>query len=162
MVGLLLWLPIELEIDTQREIFEVRWQGIFDFRLLPDEGRWRREMRLFGWKTNWKTNVKTVAPAQKKQPKPSSKKRRPPFSLRQGRVLVRQLWRAVRVRYFRINWDTDDFLLNAWLYPLCPLLSGERRQVSINFLGQHEVAILLQTRPGLLAWAALRAFFHTK
>jgi hypothetical protein len=66
------------------------------------------------------------------------------------------------MEHLRINWDTGDFVLNAWLYPAFRMASRGQRQLYINFRGEQTLAIRLQTRLGALAVAGMRVIFTIK
>lgn len=162
LFALLFWLPIQVEIDTQQQIYRARWRGIFGIRALPEEERWRWFFRVFFWEKEW-TPGKEKKPEEKKPAKQKvAGKRKMPFTLRQGRALLRNLLRAIRIKRLHLNWDTGDFVRNAWLYPAFRMASRGKRQMFINFSGQQELAIQLQTRLGLLTMAFLQAFFTSK
>lgn len=162
LFGLLLWLPIEVEIDTEKQIYVARWRGIFGVYVLPEEEGWNWFFRLFGWKINRKTGA--AKPANKPAPKKKTPaaKRSPSFFLQRMPALFRDLLRAIRIGRLHVNWDTGDFVLNAWLYPAFRRASCGKRQLFINFSGQQELAILLYTRLGLLAVAAVRVLITLK
>lgn len=166
LLFLLFWLPIELEVDTWQQRFEVRWVGILRFRLLPESERLRWFFRLFFWEKELflekgiskKKQVEKAAGKPKKETRKTNQR----LSLKKGLALFRKLLGAFRLKRCRIDWDTGDFVRNAWLYPAFQMASRGQRQLSINFMGKQNVAILLQTRLGLMAGAALRALFILK
>lgn len=163
LFGLIFWLPIRVEIDTEQPNYRVSWQGIFAFWAMPGEQRWRWFFRVFFWQKEWdpsKKEAKKASDSPKK--KPSGAKRKSRFSIKMMRALFKNLLGAIKVQQFRINWDTGDFVLNAWLYPAFRMLSCGNRQLYINFLGEQAMVIRLQTRLGLLVLAAMRVFINSK
>ena len=160
LLGLLLWLPFQVEIDTERNVYLAKWTGIFGIRAVPGEQRWHWFFQVFFWETEWQPGKKKAKPEPPK--KPAAKKKKPPFTLRQGWSLMKNLWRAIELKRLRVNWDTGDFVRNAYLYPAFRSLSRGRRNLQINFFGKQELTIHLQTRPYRLAGAFLQAFFHSK
>ncbi|HMQ62520.1 MAG TPA: hypothetical protein PKE06_17715 [Flavilitoribacter sp.] len=160
LIIVLLWLPLQVEIATDKEIYEAKWSGLFRFRAVPADEKWRWFIRILFWETELgrgQTRVKT-----KPEPQKTKKKKKGSFSIQQGLRLAKGMLASIRVKRFRIDWDSDDFLVNAWLYPLFYLISRGKYRIHINFLGRQEASILLQARPLLLGWAFLRSFFHTK
>ena len=160
---LLLWLPVRVEIDTALQKYRASWKGIFAVWCVPDEAGFHWFFQIFFWKTAWKTRAKTAQTT----PEPVIEKRKSSkpgisFSIHKIRPLFRVFSKAIRIERLRINWDTGDFMYNAWLYPAFRRLSRGRRQLFINFFGVQELAIILQTRLGLLFWAGLRAVFILK
>ncbi|MCF8244976.1 MAG: hypothetical protein K9J37_11640 [Saprospiraceae bacterium] len=151
---LLLWLPLELEIDTSHALYRVRWLGIFGFRGVPSDEGWRWFFKVFFWEKEWKPGGGQSLLPKKKRPR---KPKRVP-SARKVWSLVKNLFRAIKVKRIRVNWDTGDYVRNAQLYPLFHSLSKRKRQLNINFMGKEELEILLQTRLWHIAGAFLRSF----
>lgn len=159
LLGILLWLPIELEIDTNRSIYRARWRGLLGFRGVPTESGWQWFFQFLFFEKKWKLQEKKPKPPKKKKRK---KKKGLPISPKQMFALAKKLIQTFKVIRFRINWDTGDFVKNAYLYPLFHVLSRGRRQLHINFTGNQELCIHLQTRLVLLAGAFLQVFFQPK
>lgn len=82
--------------------------------------------------------------------------------MKQGLALFQHMMQAIKIQYLKIDWDTGDFLLNAWLYPAFHLVQRDQRQLHINFMGLQTIALRLQTRLGALALAVLRVFINSK
>jgi hypothetical protein len=137
-------------------------QGVCAVWVVPGEQRWRWFYKVFIWENEWNPfkTVQKRAPISSKK-KPSGTKRKSTISIKMIRVLYTNLKRAIKVKQLRVNWDTGDFVLNAWLYPAFRMLCRGNRQLSINFLGEQVLVIRLQTRLGLLAIAALRVFINS-
>lgn len=159
-LGLLFWLPIRLEIDTVQNIYRANWYGLMSIWVAPDEEGWQWFFQVFRWKKSLKRKSRLSQKSQKIAPK--SKRNSKPvqrLNLHQALTLFRNVRNAIIVRRLRLNWDTGDFVLNAWLYPVFRRISRGPRQFFINFHGKQELSLLLQTRLGLLSIAALRAYF---
>ena len=137
---------------------QAEWKGVFGIRTIPEAERWRWFFKVFFFEKEW--HPSQGKPKAKK--KKAVKKKKAAIRLGQLWGLAKNMLRAVDVKRFYIDWDTDDFIQNARLYPAFQLLSGGNRQLHINFMGKQELAILLQTRPYRLAWAFLQVFFHSK
>lgn len=159
----LLLLPIELEIDTRKDVYRGVWKGIVGLRVVPDSEQWHWYFQFFFIQKEWHWSAEKRQPkAARKEKEAARKKKRRPMSMRQMWALAKNLLRAVTVKRLELNWDTDDYVRNAYLFPLFLLASKGRRQLRINFEGKHEIAIFLQTRLGRIAWAVLRVFIHPK
>lgn len=163
LLSLLFWLPIRVEIDTAQQKYRVSWKGIFAVWCVPDEEGFHWFFQIFFWKTAWKTSPKTPKTVNKplKIEKTSSKSA-VRFSAHKIRPLFRVFSKAIHIERLQVNWDTGDFLYNAWLYPVFRRWSRRKRQLFINFWGEQELAIILKTRLGLLVMAGLRVFFILK
>lgn len=163
LIAVLLWLPIRVEVDTAHEVYRASWQGLVSFCGKPGEENWGWQLRVLGWPISLKNEGVTPKSVlnQSKEKKPTRSKRNR-FSFRQAMALFKYGFRAIQVKRLYINWDTGDYILNAWLYPLFRQLSGGQRQLLINFKGEQDITIRLQTRLGSLVLAALRVFINSK
>lgn len=160
LLFLLLWLPIVVEIDTEHQIYRAEWQGIAAFWTIPEVEQWRWFFRLFFWEQEWNPKRKSMKKERKSAtPKSTTAKSKRTFSVKRRIVLFHRLLKAITIERVKINWDTNDFILNAWLWPVFYLIGGNHKQISINFSGKQALAIRLQTRFGLLLIAIIRAFF---
>ncbi len=165
VLGLLLWLPIELQVDTENDVYRMQWRGIFGLRALPESTRWRFFFKVFFIEKEWRRD--TVAAAAEKPEKPAPrktnrKKSKPAIPVRRIWQLVKNMLRSIEVRRCHIALDTDDYPRNAILFPVFFLLSTGRRQLIINFNGEQVIQLHLQTRLYRVAGAFLRTFIHPK
>ncbi|MEZ4939500.1 MAG: hypothetical protein R3D58_01460 [Saprospiraceae bacterium] len=164
-MGLLFWLPIELQVDTENDVYRMQWRGIFGLRALPENTRWRFFFKVFFIEKEWRRAATPVASENLKMPAPrhkSRKKNKPSMPFRRGWKLVKNMLRSIEVRRCYIAMDTDDYTRNAVLFPVFFLLSKGRRQLVINFNGEQVIQLHLQTRLYRLAGAFLRTFIHPK
>ncbi|MEZ4893576.1 MAG: hypothetical protein R3A50_12320 [Saprospiraceae bacterium] len=161
--GLILFLPIRLELDSTVGLYRVSWVGIFACWLVPNElVRWRVFLRVFLWKKELTFTSKPKVESRKKDVKPVVKKRNRAMSFHRVRRMLKYGIRAIKLDWLQINWDTDDFVLNAWLYPLFHAMNGHRRRLQINFMGDQQFVLKLHTNLGLLTWAMMRVFITSK
>ncbi|MBL7825594.1 MAG: hypothetical protein JNJ57_03115 [Saprospiraceae bacterium] len=160
LLVLLLSLPMELEINTSKNVYRMRWRHLVSVWVLLEETGFHVWMQLLFWSKELKTEKHHKTDSDK--PLPKHNKRPIRHSFAQIIALTKRLWRAIFWKRFRVNIDTGDFLLNAWLYPVGPVFNKKGRSLRINFNGVREVDILLQTRPVYLLWAFLQSFITTK
>lgn len=160
LLAVLLVLPIRLEVDTENNIYRGSVWGLGAFWVEPGEDRWHGYFKLFFWRQEVDWNKKQTLPPKK--PKAIPEKRKLPFSIRQMRALFRNLLRAIKLQKLFVDWDTGDFVLNAWLYPAFRMASSGQRQLNINFFGTQILQLRLQTRLGALALAVLKVFINPK
>jgi hypothetical protein len=157
ILATLFWLPLQLEIETGHGVYKVEWGGILSIRAVPGEERWRWFYTVLFWAKEWvPSNTRRVIK------KPKTKRRKPPMSPKNALALAGNLFWAIKIKRFRLDWDTGDFVRNAQLYPFFHALSNRKWQLAINFSGKEELAILLQTRLWHLFTAILRSFFQPK
>jgi len=159
-----LFFPIELLIDTTAGEYLFRWRGVGGARLtgaLDDPvlrwwvAGWRKEKRL----------LDLVGPRGREK-----EKEKPPEHRRAGgkrprwltwRLMVRVV-RTFRIRTFRLQLDTDDFVMNAILFPIFYHLSGGPRQWAINFDGRSELVLKVTNRPVAVLWALITEVIKPK
>ena len=150
MAGLLLVLitglliaPLQLLIDTTRQQYLFRWWGLGHVAILPASDDFYLQVRLLFFRKKWsfiellkKNRQKATPPTPTSSKRKSGPKKAYQFFRKNWKRKVRRLWNAFRVKYLYINLDTDDYLLNSYLYPLHLFSRGPHRQVRINYTGQ--------------------------
>ena len=157
---LVIWLPFEVEVDTVKGMYRGGWKGIFVVRGIETEKAWKWYYRLFFFKKEWKIpDLFSKSPKEKPVRKKKDKKGMSP---RQFWQLLKRSFQAIQIKKFRINWDTNNYITNAYLYPLTHIFAKRKHQFHINFIGKQEVSIHLQARPYRLVWAFLLAMFYRK
>ncbi|HMQ46465.1 MAG TPA: hypothetical protein PKA00_02635 [Saprospiraceae bacterium] len=163
ILTILLLLPIEVEMDTKKDIYRAAWKGIVGLRVVPDSEQWHWYFQFFFIQKEWHWTAEKSQPKAAKTAKTSPRKQKKrSMSARQMWALFKNMLRAITIKRLEVNWDTDDYVRNAYLFPLFLMASKGRRQLRINFKGEHDIAIFLQTRLGRIAWAFLRVFIHPK
>lgn len=152
--GLILWIllvPVIIKLDTSRNLYRFMLPGIVSARVVPTT-----EFFLIRC---WVLFIPfTIDPlrmrkrSKPKQEKVKRKKRNGPS----GRRLLkkfRNVTRAIRLRKFELDIDTDDFLLNAWLVPVFTGANSYRNvQMQVNFEGNLFLLLDVRTRIAALLW----------
>ena len=156
LMAWILLAPMRLEIDTRSGLFRVRWVGFGAAQWLPEERldcvyveTWFFRKRLF------LGDLQTRPGRVKKRQKNPRKTKR---SIRLATILkiFRNLRRSFRVRQCRVDWDTGDYLWNAWLFPVTRQWS--RGNVAINFSGRREIVLVVENSAGAVLMAITRSF----
>ncbi|MBK6620378.1 MAG: hypothetical protein IPG32_05680 [Saprospirales bacterium] len=62
---------------------------------------------------------------------------------------------SFRVLRFRLILDTDDYILNAFLFPFFTLVSRKDRSVVVNFTGRNSLDFLAVNRVWRVIWALI-------
>lgn len=161
-IGWLCWTPLRLEIDSENGVFQLEWRHVARVNWLPEQALDCIRIRAFFFERQFfLTNIppKRTERAVKR----SVQKARP----RKKTMPARTIWRLCRrllqsfdVKRFELQWDSDDFIWNARLYPLVWFLSTRwNAQVQVNFMGRRELALVLENRTGRMLWAVLQTFF---
>ncbi len=157
LLFVLLWLlvmPLTLRVDTWRQDYSLRWQGVGRVALLVRDDELVVRVRI-GW---WQKDFFPLRPSTRK-PKPTRQPKLRTKARRSWRQLswrkVRNILRSFRVRYFRLELDTDDYVWNAFLYPLFYFVNRPGRQLSVNFEGRTNLQLEVENRLIRMLWAFL-------
>jgi hypothetical protein len=163
VVGFLLVAPLELTLDSERGYYRFAYRGLASGVLLWSGSvqKWVLRVWVLGWRKEWGFWDLITQPSSSKSTekkvakKPKKRKRRTPSHL--ARRLYR-VWKALEVRRCFIDIDTDDYLLNAWLFPVFTVLGGRRGRMRINYEGRAAIDLQVIGRPWklILAFALLR------
>ena len=156
----ILWLllaPISIKIDTWHQDYAVRWQGIGGVRVLLIENELVLLLRLFFWQ-------KAFYPLRgsKKPSKPSAQKSGAKTQRKRGIFswkLAKRVLRTFRVKQFKLELDTDDYVVNAFLYPVFYFLNSPKRQLSVNFEGRTNLLLHIENRLSRIIGAFIPIFF---
>ncbi|MDX2246029.1 MAG: hypothetical protein SF052_04585 [Bacteroidia bacterium] len=154
LFGLLL-MSLELEINTRNDIYEVRLGKITRANLVITEGG---EIGL-NYKFFWKTRFLPLYPEahfpQKKTPKSPPKKKKITVKHILQRIL--SVIKSFRVRRLHADIDAEDYVLNAYLFPLFFMIKTQTgKDIKINFSGRNEADILIKNNLLRMGLAFLR------
>lgn len=154
-IGLLL-MPVYLLVSSEQDKMAIRVSPWIEVGLSWKSDRFagylaypfgRREFPNFPRKARSKPEQTQAHPPREGQP----------FMVRRLRRKWRALLRSFQVKDFRVQLDTNDFILNAYLYPLCVVLSRmTNRPIQINFWGEMEIEICLRNTLARVLYAYLR------
>ncbi|HOY07894.1 MAG TPA: hypothetical protein PLO67_20930 [Saprospiraceae bacterium] len=161
LTGLLLT-PLRLAIDSIRGVYQIRWYGLATLNWLPEESPDMLEMRTLFFKKrfNLAAHISQRKPAGK--PAPARKSRaKPASSPRHMLKIALAILKTFRVRRCQVNWDAGDYVLNAWLFPVCFFLNRFPASVSVNFNGQCDIVLIIENSAGRLLWAFLKSSIFT-
>jgi hypothetical protein len=139
LFGIALWLllsPLTLKIDTDTGVYQMRYGRIANAKVLPEKLAvrlwvffWKKEYSLYDWKPG-KEQKKARKNKKKKQ---GASKQIDQFQKWKPKIMG--VIRAIRVKVFRLDIDTDDFVVNSYLYPVCHYLDKGRKQITVNYRG---------------------------
>lgn len=153
LLGLLI-APMQLYIDTPRQVFSLRWSKLLETRLIGVDDIPKIQLQIFFWRKEWDV-FQLLSSSQKQRKKPSTasqkkpKKRSNRFFRMSYKTMFRkakQVLRSFEVKQCDVRLDTDDFVRNSYLYPIFYMLNGKNRKLSINYQGEASVQLLVQNR----------------
>ena len=149
----LLLTPIRLRIDSVKNIYQAEWKHLFSANLLFQNDEPIVQLKSFFWKKE--INLLKINPspnkATQKETKPT-KQKKSKFNFRKK---IKPLLKSFQVRKFFVNIDTNDYVWNAYLFPIFYFLKNKNRQLHINFQGNVEVLLEIQNRPIRILWALI-------
>lgn len=144
LIGWLLFTPLVIRLDTVRAVYEVRWAGMCAQPIMDDHGPGLRLIAPFIRKEiHFTTSATSKVRGSGKEHERRGQRPSHSASLRSRRIVPR-LIRSFRVRHFRLIWDTDDVLWNAWLFPIFHLLRLRGHDVRISFTGHSTLQLTLE------------------
>lgn len=150
LVGIALWLmlmPIIISVNTWSDDYSVRWKNIGRASVLVIEDELLIRLRVFFWRKDFyplRPGKKKKPPKkEEKKPEKKAKSRWERFPMRK----IRGVLRAIKVRRFKLDVDTDDYVLNAYLYPVAYFLNRPNRELSINFTGRTNFLLQVEIQP---------------
>jgi len=139
----LLFVPIQIYIDTDTAQYFFRLKGLLKFSLEPDEKEVIKARMRFLW-VDRSFYPLTKSFKLKKQPdkeKQNSSRKRLGF-----RKIIRLL-KSFEVREFKWDLDTGDYIANAKMYPAYAFLNRYRGHFNINFEDRNQLLVDLRNRP---------------
>ena len=156
LLALVVWVliaPLSLKADTYRNEYYLSWGGIGKAELISVADEIVIRLRIAFWKKDFYPLHPSTA-REKKKPKPKEEKKRKSQQTFPFRRAIKAL-KSFSIKYFRLEVDTDDYIWNAYLWPVVHWIEPLRRHVTVNFQGKNECRLLIQNRIWRLAWAWL-------
>jgi len=147
LLGLLLS-PFILQVDTRRNEYALRWQGLASATIIPLKDDLLLRLRLPFWRKDFSIFQLMLKPTQNKPTRTrgatSKSKSTSKWRFTWNRFF--KVLKSFRVHYFRMELDTDDYVTNAYLYPAFYYMNTPTRYVAINFQGRNQCAFRVQNR----------------
>lgn len=148
LLGVMLWSPIFLCVDSTRQQYYFQWGRIGRVDILPGDETLFLRLRIVWWTKNmdllhpktWSTGQDEPAKAKKKSG------RKKGFRIKR---MPRRMWRVLQsfqVQDFRLHLDTDSVIQNAYLYPVFFALHSPRRDMQIRYDGESLIVLRVRNR----------------
>ncbi len=155
LLFILLWLlfaPFQLKIDSQKRMVEFQWKTIGKGALILSDEDLLLETRLFFWKKVWHP-LTWKFKSEKKKKKPKKAKGKSFLKLKWKKI--KNLLRSFKVRILKIDLDTDDYIVNSYLYPVFYFLNNpaKHRSMRVNYEGRFYCFIVIENS----GWRILKA-----
>lgn len=140
----LLFIPIELYVDTITNQYYLRLRGLVKASIESDEEELLRiRISVFFRNFNFYPLQNLGTTKKHKEEVRKIKKRRK----KNSRKKIIRLLKSFRVKKIYVNLDTGDCLMNARLYPVFAFLNYHQGKFKINFEGRNQMVLYVQNRP---------------
>ena len=161
LILLLIWIlvvPVIIFLDTDRNRYFLALPGIFKATVIPSAHLFRIRFRIFFVPFTYNPFARNPGKKREKKEPEKSVKKRKAKRIPGGFKFVIQVLRSFRIRKLKLDIDTDDFTLNAWLVPVFSAMNSENIRMRTNFEGHASLLLDLRFRIGTL----LRIFIINK
>jgi hypothetical protein len=158
----LLWIlfgPVIIRVDTEDQHYYINLPGILKAAVIPTDILFKIRMRVFFIPFSFDPFAPRKRKPRERKPEKRRKRR---MSLSKGSGMFRDMLGAFRIRRLRLDVDTDDEVLNAFLIPAFTAVNSEHIQLSANFEGRALLQMDMRTRLGSLAWVFLKNNYTSK
>lgn len=153
LITILLLTPIRFKIDSNKNIYLAEWKHLISAKVLLQNDEPIVQVKSFFWRKEFNLLKIKSSPSKTTQKKKKvSKQNKSKFNFRNK---IKPLLKSFQVRKFFINIDTNDYVWNAYLFPVFHFLKNEKRQLHINFQGNVEVLLDIQNRPIRILWVLI-------
>jgi len=157
---ILLFTPLALIIDTEKNYYAIRWGFIAIGSVIPVSKDLLIHVRITFWHRDW-----SLFELITKRKEPSAQKvakEKAPESGRSGKIQKRlspgkilRILRSFRIRTFAINLDTDDYTVNGLLYPAFYFMNGKYGRWQINFNNEFILKLKITNSPARVLMALM-------
>lgn len=147
LAGWILFSALVIEIDSERNVYEIRQGGLYRLALFSDsEVPLLVKGRVLFVRFSFRIDKLGAKRRNKKKPR---KKQQASSKNRRARA-VKALWRALQLKYLHLVIDTGSAIWNAMLAPPARILNDwlpGQYSVRINFWGSSSIVGRLELRP---------------
>jgi len=154
-LGWLLFMPLIVDVDTSRSVYQVYQAGTLRFWWSDDL---QSHLRILGVPVSMKNEKQH--PVKKKVAKPIKDKRQP--QIRNLVDLLNGLYKGICVKWFYLDLDTDDVVLNARMIPAFLFLTRGPVHLTTNFEGRVYASLRAEIKLYRIGWAFLLFFIKNK
>ncbi len=153
-VALLLWIllgPVIIFLNTDTNRYLLVLPGVIKLVLVPNA----ELFHIRGWVFFIPFKYNPFKGRKKEKPeKPKIKAK--PRKLSGNIQMMIDAVRSFRIKKLFLDFDTDDFILNAWLVPAFSYVNSENIRMRVNFEGNSSLILDLRLRLGALLWILIR------
>ncbi len=144
LVGLL-FIPINIFIDTRGNNYYAELKGLAKASIEPDELEIIRIRLKVPFKVFYFFPLKAWTTDKKREKRKTEKGSKSRNNLKPKTIL--RLIRSFRIKEWKFDLDTGDCITNSKLYPLFALMNYRFGGFNINYEGRNHALLLLRNRP---------------
>jgi len=154
ILGLIAWIllaPIIIKIDSHGKVFEIRVVSIGRIRLLLEQELLKFKFHLFFFRRQYEINLlekifgeKKEASKEKRVEKKKEKEEKTDNWDQLKRI--KNVLQSFNIQVIRLNIDTHNYYINAFLYPVFAMLNAPKINMTSNFIGHNELLIITKNR----------------
>jgi hypothetical protein len=159
----ILFAPLQLKIDSKLGVYHIDWGGIIEGNFIPDHDNLlqsKLKLRILFWSRSIKPFLHRGKSVKKKRSKKdiseASKKKKWKIPFKHPIRKIRAILNSFQIKDFEMNVDTDDYVMNAYLYPVFHLFSSKYRHLKINYEGKLELRFWVKNSGARLLYAFIK------
>lgn len=139
----MLFVRITVQIDTRIELYEMRIGKAI--RIFFEPGTKRFFLSVFGWKKALDSFSAGEKKVKEEKAKPVRKKRKR-MPLKKLLRKMRAVLKTFHVTRCELDFDSDDVITNAYLFPVFFFLSGKRVKLRVRYDGENAFVLEVNNR----------------
>lgn len=149
MVGWLLIAPFRLTIDSHSNIYCLDWKRLAQVNIVPTSDDLLLQFKILFWEKTLSVFQIRGSKRKKHKVEKQKAKKRKWFKVKASTMLRkgRRVLKTFNVKACKVNLDTDDYILNSYLYPVFYLLNRPGRSLNINYEGNSSILLIIENRP---------------
>lgn len=143
----MLWVPVILFVDTNSNIYSLQLKGLLKANIEKHKEEIIR-IKLNVFFANfyfYPLKDRSTSPIKENidRKKISTQQKSKGFRLKTGLKILR----SFRIKKFKIDVDTGDYIINAKMFAIAHLLNSEAGEFNINFEGRNRILLSIYNRP---------------
>ncbi len=156
MLGLILYCPLQVIIHSKSNEFRIKWGSLLSVWFIPAASDLKIRIKLLTFQKD--LDILSIFLSSKSKPKSQKNKRRGSFkALKNTLPIIYQSLRSFRIKQYQLELDTDNFVINAYLFPLFHFLNKGKGKWHINYNGVTELDLEMFSRPIWIIYACTKA-----
>ena len=158
IILLIILIPIQIVLSSDKGMIDISYGRLFSAGIY-----YVNDEFILGYKIPfWKKEVEIIDQlATPRDPSVKEKKSKGKKNLKFSNAMLKRIrnrWKEIlrtfKVEKLELNIDTDDYILNAYLFPLFHFLGSKyNRPLSTNFTGLNRIEVILTNRLAKLLYA---------